>query len=117
MDMIIGNPDRHPGNWIRRADGGLVAIDQGEAFGYDLFIGNASEFSRDRFMRINSDGDDEWCTKIDYAPQDIDLIRKRLEALKPSFIEAGRLAWYNRMIYRLAAIRKRANGTRSILPA
>jgi Transglycosylase SLT domain len=34
LDWLIGNHDAHVGNWLRKADGGLVGIDKGQAMKY-----------------------------------------------------------------------------------
>ncbi|HEX7160543.1 MAG TPA: hypothetical protein VF223_04810, partial [Trebonia sp.] len=118
LDMLIGERDRHADNWIIRAsDGRLVPIDMGSAFLPGTGPGNiASRFAENLFVtndpvRLFP----TWKATNDLSKADLAIIRGRLEALKPEFVAAGHLPWYNAMMVRLREIEKRASGTGTIL--
>jgi len=110
-DILIGNTDRNTGNWIQMADSRLAGIDHGFAFSPGMFDGVASDFAHG-FTTFGPKGV-TWAAANDMSAADMALIRERLTALKPEFVKAGREDWYNQMMKRLAAVEKRAVGTRN----
>lgn len=111
-DVLIGNPDRHAGNWMTDESGTLVGIDHSLAFGRGLQAGHSPfGFSRSFFNSTGTDFADE----IDVSPHDMGIIRNRFDSLRPDFEQAGRGDWHEEMMDRLDALEPRATGTRDRL--
>lgn len=113
-DVLMGNTDRNTGNWIRTADGRLVGIDHGSSFpDADPFAGANNPFSQ-YLVDIDRVGGTRfvWAAN-DLSKEDLAIVRARLEALKPQFVEARRTGWHSLMMRRLKEIEKRATGTRN----
>jgi len=118
-DFLMHNSDRN-GNWIRLANGRLAVIDHTSAFvatgGSMRTRGLSTEFadylSPNRHVGLHARRLHE---SIDLAPQDLAVIRARLEALQPEFVARGRQDWYDAMLRNLDDIEARAVGTRTIL--
>lgn len=109
-DVLMGNIDRNPGNWIVTAEGHLVGIDHGWAFEkVQPWLMDGNEFAR------HFAADPHWAPSNDMSPADMAVIRRRLVALKPDFEHINRLPWWNAMMKRHEAIAKAATGTRSRL--
>ena len=99
LDELIGNPDRHNGNWTVDDDNNIYAIDHGLAFtepdtevthgpfAFELLYGG-HEISRAR----------------------LDEVRSRLEGLRPEFKRLRRREWYEQMIERLDKLQSRIGG-------
>lgn len=111
-DVLMGHSDRHVGNWIRRPDGHLAAIDHGAAFQYNdtIFPGMSSPFGRylrgyDHMRIIIS-------RTIDLHPDDVAAIRRRLTALRGEFAGRRRVTWYDAMMRLLGEVESGATGTR-----
>lgn len=111
-DILMSNGDRNPGNWIRMPDGHLAGIDHEAAFqrGW-VFDGNwptdLTTFD-DKFNIVPA-------ASNDLHPEDLAIIRQRLEGLRPDFERLGRLSWYQAMLKRLDVLAERANGKRRLL--
>jgi hypothetical protein len=104
-DYLMANTDRNDGNWIVMADGRVVGIDHGMAFGHPITTGpGVSPFSS--FM---ADSAGFWLERVPVAPEDLAIIRRRIEALRPQFESSARgLARHKSVLTRLAALEKRA---------
>jgi hypothetical protein len=111
LDLLIGNNDRHAGNWLLRDDGGLVAIDHALSFNNKHASSGLGSFS-DPFT--NAAGND-WAATHDMSPHDMALIHQRLDAMRPAFDRLDRLDWWHTMMDNLAIFEPRAAGTRDRL--
>lgn len=91
LDLLIGNQDRHGGNWLVLDDGSIAGIDQGfTLFSYDTdreWTIEAVErrdrrpwndFTEHYLNRVPGGGD---LTENDWHPDDLDEIRRRLVVL------------------------------------
>lgn len=114
-DILMGHGDRHSGNWIRLLDGHIGGIDHGEAFhhsaqylpgsrvgGFGEYLTELQGFSQ---IVIKSGG-------IDLHPDDVAIIRARLEALRPAFEQRSRLTWFRAMMRLLKQVQAGADGTK-----
>lgn len=110
-DYIMGNSDRNAGNWIITPDGRIVAIDNGAAFsalkGTEVpAAGLFSDVLTQRGPGGFPNGD-----LIDViqgiSRAELAAIRGRLQELRPDFVAAGRVSWFNAMMRRLREIEKR----------
>jgi len=107
-DILVGNPDRNPGNFMTTTDGGhLVAIDHGLAFSPRWAAGIASPFAG----HFTNAAGNNWADSIDISPHDMATIRGRLSDIRGEFAAAGRIDWYDHMIEHLDALEPRAIGT------
>lgn len=110
-DILVGESDRNAGNFMRlTADQRLASIDRGAAFQTPKLAGAQSPFAES----FAPDG--KWAKSIDIAPQDLAVIRARLEALRPEFERLGRATWHKQVMARLVEVEKRATGTTIRLP-
>jgi hypothetical protein len=99
-DTLMGMGDRsNPGNWLRTADGRLVAIDHGSAFLQTGDLVGPGPFGK-RFLVSTRYAQDKIkpgsITRAEY-----DEIRPQIEALRPEFERMGRLDWYETVRERL----------------
>lgn len=112
-DLLMGHGDRHTGNWIRLPNGRLAAIDQGEAFHHsDLYLPGSTVFGE---YLTELQGFSSIVIKkagIDLHPDDLALIRGRLEALRPEFEARNRMTWYRATLRLLKKVEAGADGTR-----
>ncbi|WP_203911201.1 hypothetical protein [Rhizocola hellebori] len=108
LDIVIGNPDRHAGNYLVGDDGAIIPLDHALSFGKHGSAGLGGGFSGP-FM---NDARNDWPEKIDISPEDMDLIRERLDGIKGDFERLGRTDWWDQMIENLDTIAERASGTR-----
>ena len=99
QDQLIGNNDRHTGNWTVDRDDRLYAIDHGLAFGGDVYgdtfgpfgfelLYGGHEVPRSRFARIRED----------------------LNGLRGKFEQMGRGGWHDKMMERLDVMENRIGG-------
>jgi hypothetical protein len=86
LDYLIGNPDRHTGNWMVSPDGTPVAIDNSSGFVYGPGVETNSPFWHDDAYG--------WDTA------DAKQIRASLEELKSQFKRLGHMDWYDAMMAR-----------------
>ena len=107
-DILMGNSDRNGGNWMRLADGHLVAIDHEDAFYGGKLIGADDPFGAALVGRKGLDNA-KWPKVIDINPADLVVIRARLEGLRPEFERLGRATWHRQVMARLAEVEKRAD--------
>lgn len=112
-DFLIGNTDRNSGNWLLTHDRHFIGIDFGSAFQDRGVLGVQSRSAFTRYLLIPDAY--RLAKTVDIAPEDLAIIRRRLEALEPRFAEAKRLTWFRQMMRRLDALEKRASGTRRII--
>lgn len=143
FDLIVGNSDRHDGNFMVTDDGQLVGIDHGFTWsrvggnGQIVDIGSTDEDALDGedFIRELSDsggsrfndhigqggvnfltGEDSGPLEFPFiSPGDVGEIRSRLEALRPEFDRLGRGPWLDHSLRVVDALRPFATGTGSIL--
>ncbi|MFI7608904.1 hypothetical protein ACIBTV_27840 [Micromonospora sp. NPDC049366] len=121
-DLLMGNTDRHEGNWMIDRDGRLVGIDHGLAFwnaanGPRRPSANESSPFTDRFMKSNALGfPSEW-TDHDFTPADLAEVRRRLYGIRPQFDDKYRSDWINFALIRLDALTPYAKGTRNRIAA
>ena len=109
-DVLIGNLDRSPGNFMVNDKGSLVAIDHGYGFQASPMAGFSSPFAG-HF----TNGTWGFADKIDISPRDLSVIRDRLTGLRGDFEARGRGRWHDEMMDRLGRLEKIATGTRDRL--
>jgi hypothetical protein len=128
LDALVANGDRHTNNWkvLGQPDDerGFEGFDHGEAWKQ---IGRARDGQVDPapwhwggFVADNFAEYDELTTLFSWVPNrmhpdDMALVKTRLEALKPVFYENGAKAEYLQMMERLKAITAKATGDRRII--
>lgn len=93
FDDLIGNDDRHSGNWIVTPAGDVYGIDHGLAWGPT----HPSEPDRNPF-----------------TPADMARIRKRMAALRPEFDRLGRGDWLDYTLERIDALEPTASGSKDL---
>jgi hypothetical protein len=119
LDVLISNGDRHPGNWLRAPGERVVGIDHGEAFGEQHETGRDGDAKPPQKLRLPGftgnfikispwTGKSVWLESNDLHPEDAQLMRQRLLALRHE-IDADH---FYLALGRLEAIAKRAQGTR-----
>ena len=123
LDILIGQSDRNTDNWLISA-GKIEVIDHGRAF---LSVYNrrtrrglpsADSWFTKPFVRRRS-GDDvgfEIADSVPVAPEDLAIIRTRLESLGGEFERLGRSDWHQQMMDDLAALERAATGGSPRLP-
>jgi 8-oxo-dGTP pyrophosphatase MutT (NUDIX family) len=126
LDVLTNNDDRHDGNWLIGSDGQVQAIDQGLAWTGEILgsrrgsprvdepplYGDA--FSGHYLRRSMLTGETVWLDNA-LTPEDVAVIRHRLQALRPVFASLGREAWLDFSLGRLDLVGEHALGTRSRL--
>jgi len=116
-DTIIENYDRNIGNWIVGDNGDIYPIDHGFAFhSFGQRYSRPEEAPRhvDKPSGVFSKpwpNLGEWADN-DMAPEDIAVIRRRLENLRPEFERLGHPDWFEAMMTRLNHVAEHATGTR-----
>jgi hypothetical protein len=108
LDIVISNPDRHAGNYLVGDDEAIFPFDHSLSFGQHGSAGLSSGFSGP-FM---NEAMNDWPDKIDVSPDDMAVIRKRLDGLRGDFERLDRIDWFDQMIENLNVIASRANGAR-----
>jgi hypothetical protein len=130
LDMMIGNVDRHIGNWMLTGDEGFALIDHGSAFGpylpgdimpprlvmpsERLFESTLDGPFARNFVGRNDLSDTVWAENA-LTPADIEEIRARLDALEPAFDHIGRSEWLERARHVLDTIEPYATGSRNLI--
>jgi hypothetical protein len=99
FDQLIGNNDRHNGNWTTDRDDRLYAIDHGLAFGTDDGVEVYGPFA---FELLYGGHEIKW--------SEFENIRSKLRQARPEFERLGRGGWYDKMIERLDAMQNRIGG-------
>jgi phosphoinositide 3-/4-kinase-like protein len=99
FDQLIGNNDRHTGNWTVDRDDRLYAIDHGLAFGGDVYGDTFGPFGFELLYGGH---------EIPYSR--FEQIRRSLEGVRGEFDRLGRGRWYDSMITRLNAMQNRIGG-------
>lgn len=106
-DALMGIRDRGGGNWMRTPDGHIVAIDNGPALSA---IGDrAAAGNPFTSYLMGRHEESPWKRQFE-LPEGVDLqaLRKRLQALRPQFEDAGRKHTFRWMMERFDEIEKRA---------
>jgi len=99
FDQLIGNNDRHTGNWTVDRNDRLYAIDHGLAFGGDVYGDVFGPFA----FELLYGGHEIPRSKL------LDL-RQKLNELRPKFEKLGRADWHDKMMQRLDAVENRIGG-------
>jgi hypothetical protein len=99
FDQLIGNNDRHTGNWTVDRDDRLYAIDHGLAFGGDVYGDVFGPFA----FELLYGGHEIPRSKLAD-------VRRKLEALRPQFKKLHREQWHDKMMQRLDAVENRIGG-------
>jgi hypothetical protein len=119
LDALTANGDRHQVNWLRHSDGRLAGIDHGEVFqrSDDVYPVPPSSAMKRAMMAylLNMRGGD-WADEIDLHPDDVAIMRRRLQALEPELdrIRGGDWAasdWYKSLMLRFEEMATHANGS------
>jgi hypothetical protein len=106
LDTLIGNPDRHKGNFTVSDDmQTLTGIDHGAAWDQNTEVFEQGPFAANNFRKENP-----------LSPDDVAEVRKRLEKLQPEFDRLGHPDWYQQTIEALDWVGNRAGGTDRIIP-
>ncbi|MEV4052804.1 hypothetical protein AB0J55_16605 [Amycolatopsis sp. NPDC049688] len=104
LDVLIGNPDRNPGNYVV-LDGKVTGIDQGEAWseaGKELSGWTYQTFGKAYYDFARN----EW-RKNDLSRSEVERLQAALEALRPEFLPS-RQEWYDDMMKRFAEVKKQS---------
>jgi hypothetical protein len=120
LDALTANGDRHQFNWMRHPDGRLAGIDHGETFlrSDDVYpVPPISAMKRAMQAPLMNLGGGDWADEIDLHPDDVAIMRRRLEALRPEFarMRGGDWAaseWYKGLMLRFEEMATHATGTR-----
>lgn len=103
LDVLIANPDRHPGNYLVNYDQNrITAIDHGFAWD-DLDDFYPSIFARN-FGRTSP-----------LSQADIAELRPKIEGLRAEFERTGHLDWYDQVTEMFEQVAQRSNGTERML--
>ncbi len=106
-DYLMGNTDRNDGNWLVTPSGRVVGIDHGMAFGRSK-TSTLLDSPFNQWLR-RQDGSTRLADSIPIAPEDLAIIRRRIEALRSLFDGPKRgKFWYESVLARLAQLEKRA---------
>lgn len=129
LDAMVGNGDRHDGNWMITPAGKPVGIDHGLAWSINFNRKSNPEVRRNSSGEIQpgavrgnfvdyfveSAGRDKegrpvftWRDKIEFSRKELEEARERFLAQRPQFELLGRGAWFDVSLERLDAIIKRA---------
>lgn len=109
LDILSANGDRNSGNYLRRNDG-LVGIDHG--FNWGAHFIDVDQLIRGRSEQpVKHFADDFGLRDNPLMPQDINVLRERLEALRPDFAHLGREDWLEYSLRVLERLRAHAKGT------
>lgn len=98
MDQIMGNRDRHDGNWIMADSGEAVGIDNGLAFGGGReryrSVEEIRRFQTEFMGNINQKASDwnKWGDRV--STEEMKSWAAGIKAMRPEFEKRGRLDWY-----------------------
>jgi hypothetical protein len=137
LDMLVGNSDRHSGNFLITDDGQLTGIDHGFAWSSEhldpddpdmipedwVALGHLNAQGSafvggfvDQSILERSRGSQREAVDMPWiSPQDVTEIRGRLEALRPEFEHLGRGQWLDYSLRILDGVGHYATGTGSLL--
>ncbi|MFE4463400.1 hypothetical protein ACFROC_39140, partial [Nocardia tengchongensis] len=111
LDVLVGIPDRNLVNWLITADGQISGIDHSLAFGGGR---RGDELSTSLFARQYAtegpNGEITW-HEHDLSPQDLSVIRARLEALAPDFAALARDDWHRALMDRFDEVQRHARAS------
>ena len=99
FDQVIGNNDRHPGNWTTDRDGNLYAIDHGLSFDTDDGVTTFGPFG---FELLYGGHEIPW--------SELEKLKGKLKGLRPEFERLGRGKWHDKMMERLDDVQNRIGG-------
>lgn len=103
LDVLIANPDRHPGNYLVNYDQDrITAIDHG--FAWD----DPEDFYPSVFAR-------NFGRTSPLSPADIAELRPKIEGLRADFERMGHLDWYEQVTDVFEQVAQRSNGAERIL--
>lgn len=113
LDVLLDNSDRHTGNWLVDDENNLYAIDHGFAFA-DRGGDTETSAARGSLSRafINEDG--TFKDENPLTPNDIEYLRERLDAVRPSFAQRQKSQWLDQAVARLDRLAAGARGTEDI---
>ncbi|MFI6485165.1 phage minor capsid protein [Nonomuraea sp. NPDC050663] len=119
LDVLTANTDRHLNNWMIGKNGELAGIDHGLAweggFGDDPLPLSHLNPSGPFASQLFSWRTFELKNTNRFTPEDIAVLRTRLEALRPDFALLGREQWLDYSLHWLNQVGRRATGTTSIV--
>lgn len=101
-DAALGHRDRNGGGWMKTNDGGIVAIDNGNAFEYGPHAAHGNPFVG--YLMTGS----QWKSGTEVDRSELAEARQRVEALRPEFERLGRVRWHDEMLARLDSIERNA---------
>lgn len=96
-DAVMGHRDRNGGGWMR-VDGGIVAVDNGNAFEHGDRAAHGNPFAS---YLMSGSG---WASSTDVDPAELAKIRAKLVELGPEFNRLGRGRFHQEMLTRLDSI-------------
>jgi hypothetical protein len=102
LDVLIGNEDRNPGNFMI-VNGEVVGIDQGEA--WSEAGKNLAGWTHKTFGRAYYDFKNDRWRKNNLSRAEIEQFESALQALRPEFLPSRR-EWYDDMMKRFAEVKK-----------
>jgi hypothetical protein len=122
VDILTANSDRHEANMVVTKDGGLVGIDQGQAWNGARWLVREPNWAEGRIMQfMQGPGSRHFGGQsfLELGPNpltraDVATIRERLTALRPDFERRGRGEWLDASLIALNLLERHATGTRSI---
>lgn len=113
LDVLGQNVDRNDSNLLER-DGELFAIDHGEMWHYPTGKKAGEEAFDPMELVASSDVPGSLFAKNrpnPLHPDDVDVIKRRVERLRPDFEKLGRVEWLDYSLKALEEIRPSASGT------
>lgn len=122
LDALIGNIDRHTGNWMvtdgthepRPIDHGFAWQEADEDFYGSIEI--TPNIFKGTFTRMLYNEGDRLRAILPFSKNDMDEVERRLEALRPDFERLKAVGWLEHSLKTLRTILKpRASGTRKDL--
>ncbi|WP_217999276.1 hypothetical protein [Nocardiopsis trehalosi] len=119
LDLLIGNGDRNPGNWLDQGNGHVAGIDHGKGwFKYEFTPDDPTDLEGLAFTRHMTDfydfTENTWIPNP-LTPADVQWLQTRLARLRPEFVRLGRTDWYDEMMARFAMLAQNAQGTADLL--
>jgi phosphoinositide 3-/4-kinase-like protein len=111
LDLLIDNGDRNTGNWLVDGDE-AIPIDHGMAFAPRNNPDTTAATGPFSAPYINKNG--TFNKNNPLTPRDIEIMRARIDSLRPQFAERGRTSWLDQMVHRLDLLAAGARGTEDI---